>query len=79
MGRREYSFLRFYLLWAAPHTTVLASDHRSPDRLETRLSFPPSSIDHRKEQWDGYCPAQRICVNLREKKQERKSSRERFS
>ena len=48
-----------------PHTTVLVSDPRSCNCIQTTLSFPPSSIDHRKEQWDGYCPAQRDGLTLR--------------
>lgn len=54
-GTGEYSFLRFYPRWATPHTTVLVTDLRSSYRIKTALGFSPSSIDHRKEQWDGYC------------------------
>ncbi len=49
------SILRIFPRWASPHTTVLVSDPLYLDRIETRLGFPPSSIDHRKEQWYGYC------------------------
>ena len=49
-----------------PHTTVLVvSDPRYPHRIEIELSFRPSSVDHRKEQWDGYCiSGLTLCVSF---------------
>ena len=47
--------LRSLPRWASPHPTVPVGEFKFPARIESQLGFPPSSFDHRKEQWDGNC------------------------